>query len=199
MTLRDPGALATFELTFAAEYRAVLARLRGPKPERPKIADYSGAGPLHAWLRVTLTRTLLDATRKRTETATADEEQIRALPADDHDPELLYLKRLYARELRVAFEEAAAALSPEDRNLLRYHFAEGLTVDQLGALYNVHRATAARRVASARDGLLSATRERLMRHLRLSRSELESVMRMIESDLHLSVHRLFEPGAREGG
>lgn len=206
---RIPAALAELDRLLTEETRLVLSRARGPRPDlddfrqiarekllaadRPKIADYSGAGDLRAWLRVTLTRALIDLTRKRTETQTADEDRVRAIPTPEHDPELAYLKRLYSAQFRQAFEESALALSPEDRNLLRYHFAHGLTVDQIGALYNIHRSTAARRVAKARDDLLSGTRARLMTLLRIGRAELDSVMRMIESDLHLSLHRLFDP------
>jgi hypothetical protein len=45
-------------------------------------------------------------------------------------------------------------------------------------------------VQSAKATLLMETRRRLMAGLRLSRDELESVMRMIESQLHVSVLRL---------
>jgi RNA polymerase sigma-70 factor (ECF subfamily) len=203
---RDAAALAAFEATFSSEFRRVLARSRGARPdeddfrqacreklfaaERPKIAEYSGQGDLRSFLRVTLVRTLIDLSRKRTEAPGADEDRVQGVPAPGHDPELDYLKRLYASEFKQAFEEAALALSPEDRNVLRYHFAHGLTIDQLGALYSVHRATAARRVTKAREELLSGTRKRLMARLRLDRDELDSVMRMIESDVHVSLNRV---------
>lgn len=203
---RDPAALSAFEATFASEFRLVLARSRGPRPDeddfrqacreklfardRPKIAEYSGQGDLRSFLRVTLVRTLIDLSRKRTESPGADEDRVQSVPAPGPDPELDYLKKLYASEFKQAFEEAALALSPEDRNTLRYHYAHGLTIDQLGALYNVHRATAARRVAKARDDLLSETRRRLMARLRLDRDELDSVMRMIESEVHVSLNRV---------
>jgi hypothetical protein len=40
-------------------------------------------------------------------------------------------------------------LSRRDRNLLRYQYFDHLTVDDIGALHRVHRATAARGVARA--------------------------------------------------
>jgi RNA polymerase sigma-70 factor (ECF subfamily) len=84
----------------------------------------------------------------------------------------------------------AKSRSAEDRNVLRYHFAHGLTIDQIGALYHVHRATAARRVAKARDELLAGTRRRLMARLALNRADLDSVMRLIESSIHVSLRRV---------
>ena len=58
----------------------------------------------------------------------------------------------------------------------------------------VHRATVARRITRARDALLSGTRRRLMMRLKLDRSELDSVMRMIESNVHVSLQRMLASG-----
>lgn len=211
----EPAALAVFEATFASELKIVLSRARsgGLDPldvrqvcleklfaaERPKIAEYSGQGDLRGWLRVTLLRTLIDMARKRGSRAEASEEQILEVPAPGNDPELEYLKRLYRGEFKRAFEEAALALSAEDRNVLRYHYAHGLTIDQIGALYSVHRATAARRVAKARAELLAETRRRLGTRLKLSSDELDSVMRMIESDVHMSLTRVLGAGEAAAG
>ena len=206
-SLRDPAALAVFEATFGAEFRVVLSRSRGQKvideadfaqlcrerlfaAERPKIADYAGQGDLRNWLRVTLVRVLVDLSRKRREVVGSGDEQALKLPAVGSDPELDYLKRLYQAEFKQAFEETAGSLSAEDRNLLRYHYAHGLGIDELGALLHVHRATAARRIAKARSDLLTGTKRRLTERLRLGEGELDSVMRMIESNVQVSLQRI---------
>lgn len=211
--LRDDRALAEFEATLGPEFRLVHSRVRDPKPDLddfrqecrkklflaspPKIGDYSGQGDLRSWLRVTLLRTLIDLTRKASHREQPiDDERVLEIPAPSSDPELEHLKTLYRQEFKQAFSESAEELSPEDRNLLRAHFGHGLTIDQLAALHHVHRATAARRIARARDGLLSGTRRRLMLRLRLGRSELDSVMRMIESNVQISLQRVL---GSEGG
>jgi RNA polymerase sigma-70 factor (ECF subfamily) len=207
----DVAALQGFEETFSGELRIVKARLRKSAaeaddfaqgcrqrlfaPPRPKIGDYSGQGDLRNWLRVTLVRMLVDhqrSTRQRDAREQLSEPASPAfdVPTSEHDMELDFLKQKYGAEFRAAFEQAAMALSPADRNLLRQHFSDGLTVDDIGALHNVHRATAARRVAKARAQLFDGTRRVLMNNLGLSRSELDSVMRMIESNVHVSVHRI---------
>ena len=162
--------------------------LVGEAGRAPKIEEYSGRGELLSWLRVVATRLLVDAGRKRSgnEVAHFDEQAAEALFADGVDPELDYLKRQY----RSTFATAFASLTAEDRNLLRQHLVEQLSIDLLAVAHGVHRATAARRVQNAKATLLSETRRRLMVGLRLSRDELESVMRMIESQLHVSVLRL---------
>lgn len=53
----------------------------------------------------------------------------------------------------------------DHRPLLVQHHKDGLSVDQLAALYGVHRATAARRVAAARDAFSREVRTVLSRNL----------------------------------
>ncbi len=207
----DPRALRAFEAQFGNELRIVRTRLRQPEvegpdfeqgcrqrlfaPPRPKIGEYSGRGDLRNWLRVTLVRMLVDhqrSTKQRdAHEQVADGGPPLDVPTPQGDVELDFLKRKYGTAFRAAFEDAAMTLEPAERNLLRQHFAEGLTIDELGALYGIHRATAARRVAKARTNLLLATRGKLMDALGLDRAELDSVMRMIESTVHVSVQRIF--------
>ena len=108
------------------------------------------------------------------------------------DPELDYLKKHYRAEFGAAFEAAVADLAPRARNHLRHLFVERLTIDQLAALYGVHRSTAARRLATARDALLQATRKQLVDRLQVESGEVDSIMRLIDSHIELSVQRIFD-------
>jgi RNA polymerase sigma-70 factor, ECF subfamily len=202
-----PGAVEAFEQGHAADVRAMHAQACPPKPQLdeleqlvraklfvgppPKIADYSGAGPLRAWLRVVVARLLVDVARSPAarETPRGDDAWM-AVPAPGDDPEVEYLKRVYRAEMREAFAQAAHALSPEERNVLREHYTHGLTIDEIAAAHGIHRATAARRLEGAREAILRGTRQRLMQRLRLSRRELESVVRLIESQMHVTIDRV---------
>jgi RNA polymerase sigma-70 factor (ECF subfamily) len=208
-----PGAVEVFERAHGADVRAVHAQSRPPRPPldelqqvlrarlfvgpTPKIADYSGSGPLRSWVRVVGARVLVDLARAPAarETPRSGDDDFLAVPSPAGDPELEYLKRTYRVELRQAFEEAARALSPEERNVLREHYAHGLSIDEIAAAHGIHRATAARRIEGAREAVLRGTRQRLMRKLRLSRRELESVVRLIESQLHVTIDRVLRSGA----
>lgn len=208
--LGSPAALAAFEAIFGGEIRALKARLRRGEaegddlaqavrqrlfaPPRPRIGDYAGRGDLRNWLRVALVRMLVDhqrSTRAAREREVLDEASSLTVPTPEDDLELAYLKRRYGDAFRAAFEVAAGELEPETRNLLRRAYADGLTIDELGHLYRVHRATAARRLAQARAELLLGTRRRLSDQLGLDRGELDSIMRLIESTVHVTAERVF--------
>jgi RNA polymerase sigma-70 factor (ECF subfamily) len=80
-------------------------------------------------------------------------------------------------------------LTPRDRSMLRFHLIDGLSIDQIGKLESVHRATAARWIAAARKKIHDAVRADLRRQMKLTRAELESLIRVVRSRLDFSVKR----------
>jgi RNA polymerase sigma-70 factor (ECF subfamily) len=203
-------AVRAFEAHLGPEIDAALRRVRtgdhvrddarqilrqrlfvGTRQSGPRIAAYSGRGPLRLWLRVTVVRIVLEILDRESREPQADETEILALPAPADDPEIGYLKQLYQREFKESFEAAVASLGDRDRTLLMQYHVDGLTIDELGALYRVHRVTAARWVARARSLLLEATRKELGRRLDLSRTEFDRLLRTIWSHLDISIYRLF--------
>jgi len=105
------------------------------------------------------------------------------------DPELDYLKSKYAPQFREAFVAAITNLSVEERNALRFHYLDGLTLDETAAACHVHRATAARWLAHARESLLRDTRRLLLERTKLGHREVESMFRLVESQLDVSLRR----------
>jgi RNA polymerase sigma-70 factor (ECF subfamily) len=65
----------------------------------------------------------------------------------------------------------------------------GLSIDALGALHGVHRATCARWIASARHDILAALRKRLRGGLGLDHRDIESAIALVRSRLDLSLSR----------
>ncbi len=111
----------------------------------PRIASYSGRGALGAWVRVAAVRVGLRLTEQRRAPMPTIESALST------DPELDYVRSRYKSSFSQALTEGLATLSPEERNLLRLHFVDGLTIDGLAPFFGVHRATAARRLADARQ------------------------------------------------
>jgi RNA polymerase sigma-70 factor (ECF subfamily) len=106
------------------------------------------------------------------------------------DPLLAGVKQRYRDEFRIAFGEAAAQLTDRERTLLRYRFVDDLSIDEIGALYRVHRATVARWIAAIRESLFEGTRTRLMARLELDEPEVDSVLRLIDSQLDVSTNAI---------
>src|SRR5690606_10599806 len=66
---------------------------------------------------------------------------------------------------------------------------DGLNIDEIGAIYRVHRVTAFRWLEKAKEQLVARTLEILRGRLKVTSKELDSVLRMIRSQIHLSLVR----------
>ena len=209
----DAPALAAFEGAFAADVNAVIARIDASGlmadeirqfvrerlfvvgDARLKIAEYSGRGDLRAWLRITATRMALNYRARPEREVPVEADALAFLAGGTQDPELAYLKRLYAEQFRLAFADAFRGLESRERSLLRYAFAEKLSVEVVGRIYGVHRATAARWIVKAQEALVAELRTTLRGRLGVSELEYESVLRLIESQVDLTVERYLSPTA----
>lgn len=205
----DTGALKQFEHAYFGEIDAALARMRLSSATRdevkqvvreklfvvapgaaPRIAEYAGRGQLGGLVRVIAVRAAIDLVRREKREPLASE-PVPELPIAGLDPELAHFQQRYHAHFKEAFEVAVNGLGSRERNLIRYQLVHGLNVDQIGALYGTHRATAARWVAAARDELATRTRDELRRRLSLSHQEVDGLIRWVQSQLELSLQRLF--------
>jgi RNA polymerase sigma-70 factor, ECF subfamily len=159
---------------------------------RPKIADYAGRGDLRSWVRVTALRMIVDLVRQHAgdREVPLEAEALGSIPAPGDDPELDYIQRVYKTEFRDALTTGFQRLTARERNLLRHQVLHGLNIDQVGALYRVHRTTAFRWIEKARKSLLQQTREALKQQLHVGSGEFLSIMRVVQGDLEVSVRRL---------
>jgi RNA polymerase sigma-70 factor (ECF subfamily) len=160
--------------------------------ETPAIAKYGGRGSLGAWLQVLTTREGRNALRS----ANAVREEpnmdriLEAAVDTRHDPELENLKRTYRAQFKAAFQAAFKLLSVRERNILRHEHLDGLDGAKMGALYGVHKSTMSRWRAAARQRLFEETRTYAERELALRPREFESMLRLINSQLDVSLTRL---------
>jgi RNA polymerase sigma-70 factor (ECF subfamily) len=175
--------------------RVQLLVARDGKP--PGITGYRGKGPLRGWVRITATRELIRHQRKRAREAPGDRPLDEAL-GDAGDPLLSQLKAEYRTEFATALREAITELGAEDRTLLRQQIVDQLSIDEIGAAFGVHRATAARWLQRARGALVAATRGRLAVRLKVSVDEIDSVIRLVQSQLDVSMIRYLRDSDSDG-
>lgn len=158
--------------------------------EAPRILDYSGRGPLLGWVRAAVLRDALNLRGPARQQEGDD--ALFNLPSDRADPELDYLRRRHQHEFAECFRAALEALEPQDKTLLRLHFADGVGVEQLARHYQVHRATLSRRLANAREAMVKHTLRLMKERYQLSPAELQSVIRLLRSNLDLRMSQLFQ-------
>jgi len=197
-----PAALSAFETEYIGEIERAAQRTRLPPDDvadltqtlrrdllfgadgvRPKVGEFRG------WLRVVATRAAVKVSQRSAKRPVTSDDRLAELPAGGADADLQYLKALYGEAFREAFRTALAALDARDKNILRQHFLEEMTIDDLAATYKVHRATTARWIQGARERLLKATRDAFSKSARLRPNECDSVIRLLESRIDVTLQR----------
>jgi len=200
----DPAALTAFRDTVVPTLKPALGKLGMTSAQidetiqrvlvmvfvgdgsRPQIETYGGRGTLRSWLRTIAVRTgrrLLGIEGS----AVAAEDELAALPAAVGDPEIELLRGRHRDQVKAAFSAAFSELAERERNVLRQYHIDGLTIDQLATLYQVNRATTARWVAGARLNVITKTRQHLVEHHGVDASEVDSIIRLVRSQLDVSV------------
>lgn len=167
--------------------------LVGESGNAPRISKYGGRGALRYWVGVVASRFLTDLARARSPDGPAPLEQLAALPAPDDTPEAAYLRHYYREQFEEAIKQAFEDLEPKDRELLRFHVIDQMPTTTIAAVFDIHRGTAARWLKEARQKLLWLTRDRLVDRFQIPRGELESILRLVQSQVELSVRRLLQP------
>lgn len=195
----DRAALAVLEEALLAQVPRWIARFDGIDPEDVKqdlrnklllgeaahLRSYAGRGALQGWVRIVALRCAVDRQRLR---KPGDGERLDQLLSEP-DPELDFVK-LHDREaLQGLLHEAFRQLPARDKNLLRLHYLEGVSLPGLAALEGVSRATVARSLRDARLTALEKVRGLLRERLKLSEQEGESLVRLLRSRLELSLRR----------
>lgn len=165
----------------------------------PKISNYAGTGALRSWVYATGLRTGLNELRRigRAPVPAGDEQLLVAMPDKNDDQQLQYMKELYRKAFRDAFKNSIAELEDRLANVLRHYYLDEMTLEEIGALYRVHKTTVMRWVNKAHAELEVKTKSRMISHLQLGASEVESVLRLIQSGIQLGLASVLAPGGSE--
>lgn len=204
----DPAAaraceeIATREVEFAAtrlratpaqadETRSDLRRLwfTGDGDRPPALSTFTGRGDLRAYARVIAAHSLARRIQRDRREQPLEPDLLDVLEST-LDPEVALLRETYREIVERAFVASLAELDARQRAVLRFHLLDGWTIDELGARYRVHRATAARWLADARARLGRQIRTRLVDELAIGESQIDSIVALVTSRIEVSLDRL---------
>jgi RNA polymerase sigma-70 factor (ECF subfamily) len=192
---RDPAAIALFERTHLAMVRRALGKLKiNPaiiddvlgwmrfelfvRPAPTLITAYTGRGDLGSWTRAIGVHEAIKRARRARRDVSPDLAPELPVPA----PELVAMRGAYGQAFTQALSSAFGELKVPERTLLRQYFLDGLTIDVLAELYQIHRATAARRVAAARERLVDSVRAKLKEALGIGDHSVDEIITLSNLD-----------------
>ena len=186
--MRTPPAIIADILQ---ELRCRLVELSEPETE-PARSTYSGRGSLGGWLFIaairSAERSVERARREVSDTPNGSDGSDGAEPLPLRlDPETEHLVQSYKATFEEAMKQALASLSRRERNLLRFHFLERLSIDRLAEMYRVHRATAARWIVRAQQRLAEETVARFRARIPTGEGSVPRLLHLIRSKLDLDL------------
>ncbi len=162
-----------------------------------RITQFRGRGTLGSWLAVSAVRSAYKLITRESREQPSEDEQLARITTRDDDHEAS-AKQRHRAAFTEAFGAALTSLDDREKNLLRQHYLDGLSIDQLGSLYRAHRTTTARWLVAARERLLERTRAHLMQRLRVPLADCDSIIRNVKSQFDsdaVPLLRRVEPGA----
>jgi RNA polymerase sigma-70 factor (ECF subfamily) len=211
----SPGAVATFEREILGAARKAIESIDAAPAfvdealqrvrenllvgADARLSKYAGRGALRAWVGVAGARQALMMRRsqRRAREISTDDEWIDAFATiSTNNPELDLLKQQYAAAFSAALRDAIGGLEPRLRAALRMSFIDDVSIDEIAAVYGVHRATAARWIQRACDDVFATTRRLLAERLSLSTSEFARMTALVRSQLDVSLSGLLPGGER---
>jgi RNA polymerase sigma-70 factor (ECF subfamily) len=200
----DTAAIRQFDATFIVGIDKRVARF-GLPPDKvdelrqkvrtkllvgpsPGIRRYRGRAPLGAWLHITAVRVAVDVANLPS--ATEVDVDLLDLVAPDETPEIEAVRRQYQDRFRAALEDSFRALSAREKTILRLQVVDGLNIDAIGAIYGVHRATAARWIVGIRARVYDRLRQEFAARWNASSSELRSMVRLLRDQIQITAKRV---------
>jgi RNA polymerase sigma-70 factor, ECF subfamily len=161
--------------------------LVGSGEQTCKIADYTGKGALGGWVRVAAVRLALNSKRVKQQAEVSED-----VVALGRDPELAYVHAHSEHAFKAAFQAVLATLPIEQRTLLRLHYLQGLTLDQIATMLGGSRSTLGRHLQDARAEILQQTSASLRRDHGFSATAVQSLVRKASSQMQLTFSKLLK-------
>ena len=156
-------------------------RLRLVAEAEPLLLAYRGRGSLQGWVSISLARALAKQQRRADRHRGADVSSLADALVADADLHAATERAEAKDALSRALRDAVEALDAPTRLLLKLHICDGLTIDDLARLHDIHRATASRRLERARRALADRTRGLLANTYGLQEREIDSLLRAARS------------------
>ena len=154
----------------------------------PEIGNYAGRAPLARWLDVVARRAALRWLRAKRKTADiAEHAAAEPTLGDATPPELALFRERYGPDFQRALSDVLSRAPDSDRAILRLYLVNNVSVEKIGKMLGVSQSTASRWLAKAREEVLANLNSILKERLRISSSEIESLARLLASQLDMSI------------
>jgi RNA polymerase sigma-70 factor (ECF subfamily) len=196
----ERDAAVVDEIAQRVRERLLVARPDGP----PRIADYRGRGTLEAWVRVVALRLHATMAAEGARGVSLDDEadevapRLRMLAVSGQGADLAAAKEEHREAVERAVATALRELPARERTMLSMHYVDGLSLERIGKLYRVDKATISRWLRAARERIADEALARVQDETGATADEARSLLGLLSSTLDLSLGGLLAEDAQAG-
>jgi RNA polymerase sigma-70 factor (ECF subfamily) len=102
------------------------------------------------------------------------------------------MRERYLTAFEESLKQALRRAPQQDRAILELHLVHEVTVEKIGTMFGISQSTASRRLAKARDGLLTELKSILEQRLGIATAEIESLVGLLSSRLDISISQFLK-------
>lgn len=164
--------------------------LVAPKGKEPRLGTYDGRGRLKSWLWTATRLELLQATRGMGQAPAEDIDELGHLATAERSPEAAARSKKDTKLVSDALKAALEVLEAKERTLLRMRFVDGVSTEELGRMFQVHRTTAQRWIEAAQAKIMAAMRARLEHEAKLKSGEIDSLVGEVAQSISLRLSKV---------
>ncbi len=157
-----------------------------------RLGTYDGRGRFKSWLWTAVKLELLQATRGAGQAPAEELDALTHLATSDPSPEARARSKKDSRLVSKSLQVALEALDAKERTLLRMRFVDGVSTEELGRAFSVHRTTAQRWIEAAQARLLAAMRVHLGREARLEADDVDALVNDVAQSISLRLSQVLK-------
>jgi RNA polymerase sigma-70 factor (ECF subfamily) len=171
-----------------AEQRTWQHLLVGVGDKPPRITQYLGQGRLEKWISVASTRVAISFARGEIVEHRMRKKAITEVAGGD--AEHLLMKGQLRESVEAAVGRGLARLKPREQLVLKLYLVSGMTLTAIGRSLGVTRQAVTKTLGQARDSILGEVEGSLRDQMKMSKSDLSSVLRLVASELDVNISRV---------
>jgi RNA polymerase sigma-70 factor (ECF subfamily) len=157
----------------------------------PRLGQYTGRGPLVAFVASAARRVALTLVRRRRVAVPRQLESVTSQLRVESATKPVVASR-YEGAIRDAIRDSLSVLDPRGRTIVRLHLYEGISLTQIARMLRVHQSTISRSLDAALKRLYCEVRRRLREAHGLNEAEIRSIVSDLQSHVDLSLSRILQ-------
>jgi RNA polymerase sigma-70 factor len=157
------------------------------------IGQYRAEAPLSAWVSTVARRVALRQVKAARPERVVDDDALAAEISEACDQELFLLQARHRELVRAAMISALRQMPKREQRFLQLNLIAGVSMARIGKIYGISQSSVSRKIQRAIHNVITEAKRLVRLQVGVSSTELESIFRLIQSCIDLTLTPFTEP------